>query len=391
MMLATKIDHARILFVAGIRPSPENAQLYRPIDPDDPDVIALADSIREHGVQDPIVVSADGWILSGHRRHVAAQLAGLSEVPCRIHPIRRDTDPDGFLVLLREFNRQRVKSFDEVLREEVLSADPDEAYTSLIAQREQQAHLHVDTLDMGDIKDRARITKAKIPMLNAIIAVVNEQRDFWPLSDRRIHYSLLNNPPLVHASKPDSTYRNNDKSYAALTNLLTRARLQGLIPWEAIDDVTRPVTLWRVHGNVGAFVRDQVDGFLKCYWRDLMRSQPSHIEILAEKNTIAPVIRPVAMEYTIPLTSGRGYCSLPPRKAMAERFQRSGKDKLVLLIATDFDPDGEEIAASFARSMRDDFGIEDVAPIKVALTAEQVQRFNLPPVMQAMVSLSPPI
>jgi hypothetical protein len=83
------------------------------------------------------------------------------------------------------------------------------------------------------------------------------------------------------------------------------------------------------------------------------------------------------------MTTGRGYCSLPPRYAMAQRFWRSGKRTLIVLMVSDFDPDGEEIAHSFARSMRDDFGIGSIHPVKVALTAEQVKTYKLPPVMKA--------
>ena len=53
---------------------------------------------------------------------------------------------------------------------------------------------------------------------------------------------------------------------------------------------------------------------------------------------------------------------------------------------TDFDPDGEEIAASFGRSLRDDFGIEDIRPIKVALTADDVKLNDLPSDMDAKES-----
>ena len=94
------------------------------------------------------------------------------------------------------------------------------------------------------------------------------------------------------------------------------------------------------------------------------------------------------MEFTIEMTSGRGYCSLPPRYEMAQRFRRSGKEKLVVLLVTDFDPDGEAIAESFARSMRDDFGIDSIHPIKVALTAEQVRHYDLPPSMEAKATSS---
>jgi hypothetical protein len=387
-MSNSKSGQVRILAVAAIRPAPENAILYGPVDPDDPDVQALADSIREHGVQELIVVSTDGYILSGHRRYVAARMAGLVEVPCRIHPIRRDADPNGFIHLLREFNRQRVKSFDEVVREEVLSADPEEAYRGLLRERAQRAVVDTCTLDVGDTKIRARITEAKRPMLAAIDRVLKELREYWPISDRKIHYGLLNDPPLIHANKPNSTYRNDRKSYKTLTDLLARARLEGLIPWNALSDPTRPVTVWQVYNDLGSFLREQFDQFLKGYWRDLMRSQPNHIEIVVEKNTIEPFVKPVAMEYTLPLTSGRGYCSLPPRRAMAERFTRSGKEKLILLMLSDHDPDGLEIAASFARSMRDDFGITAIVPIRVALTADQIEEFQLPPKMTAKTTSS---
>jgi hypothetical protein len=117
-----------------------------------------------------------------------------------------------------------------------------------------------------------------------------------------------------------------------------------------------------------------------------MQSQPNHVEIVGEKNTIAPIIKPVAARYCIPCTLGRGYCSTPPKHDMAQRYRKSGKGKLLLLILSDFDPDGEEIAHSLARSLRDDFDIPEVEPIKVALTAAHVREFNLPPMLQAKES-----
>ena len=104
-------------------------------------------------------------------------------------------------------------------------------------------------------------------MLNAVIGILNDYREHWPLSDRQIHYALLNDPPLTHASKPDSLYRNDKLSYRMLTDLLTRARLEGHIPWSAIHDPTRPVTIWDVHRSVQTFIKDQIDNFLKGYNR----------------------------------------------------------------------------------------------------------------------------
>ena len=362
-----------------IKPSPENSDLYRPVNRDDPDIEALAASIKEHGILEPLTITADHYLISGHRRHTAASVAGLATVPCRVTDFRRDDDPDRFIVLLRENNRQREKSFDEKLREELVSVNPAEAYRGLIEHRSEQSKVMVAALDMGDVKRSAAISDAKQPFLNAILKVLEDNAEFLPMSDRQIHYRLLNYPPLRHARKPKSGYRNDKDSYKSLVDLVTRARLKELIPMESIADETRPVTNWNVWRDVRGFMRGELDGLFRGYWRDVTQSQPNHIELLIEKNTVGNIIRPVAGQFRIPMTSGRGFCSLPPRHAMAERFRVSGKEKLIVLIVSDFDPEGQQLAASFGRSMRDDFAVASVWPIKVALTAEQVQGFKLPP------------
>ncbi len=380
----TKPGQVRVLAIDKVFPSPENERLYRPVDPGDPEVQALAVSIRERGIQEPLLIDPDGWIISGHRRHAAARLAGLSEVPCRVSKVSRFRNREKFLTLLRECNRQRVKTRDEQLREEVVSINPKEAHRALREFREKRSRIDIKAMHIRKCwKGRCEISNAKKPFLDAILHVLEARKEFWPLSDRSIHYPLLNNPPLRHASKPDSAYMNNRASYKDLCDLLTRARIAGYIPMEAIADVTRPVVTWRVYDNVQNFLQEECGQFLRGFYRNLMQSQPNHIEIVGEKNTIGPMIQPVAADYCIPYTLGRGYCSLPPRYEMAERFERSGKDKLVLLILSDFDPDGEEIAHSFAKSMRDDFGVDDIVPIKVGLTSDQVHKFKLPPQMKA--------
>jgi hypothetical protein len=52
--------------IGKIRPAPENDDIYRAISVDD--VADLMRSIREHGIQEPLLVSSDGFIISGHRR-----------------------------------------------------------------------------------------------------------------------------------------------------------------------------------------------------------------------------------------------------------------------------------------------------------------------------------
>ncbi len=375
-----RISHRAL---SEIRPSPENDELYRPVDRNDPAIRDLAESIRRQDLKEPLVITIDGYIVSGHRRYVACKLAGLKMVPVRIEPIRRADDIDGFIKLLATYNKQRVKSFDETVRETLVTIEPHEAYSRLLTERAERSVIDVATLELEDYKPRAKITAAKQPMLDAVLRVIEERRKFWPLSDRQIHYPLLNDPPLRHANKPKSRYRNDRKSYSDLCDLLTRARLAGLIPFKAIADETRPVVTWDVFREPQPFLRQQFDDLCKGYWRDLQQSQPNHIEVIVEKNTVAGVCRSTCGNYCVPMTSGRGFCSLPPRHAIAERYRKSGKHRLILLIVSDFDPEGESIAESLARSMRDDFEIRRVSAVKVALTAEQVEEHGLPPEMTA--------
>ena len=363
--------------VSSIHPSPENEKLYRPVDPEDPEIIKLAESIQKHGIRERLVITRDRYILSGHRRHMAAKVAGQQTVPVRWANIRRDTNIDRFVELLREHNRQRDKTNAEKLREELITVNPEEAYYSLIEHRRQQSEVSGDSLHLNGRKPRSRISKAKQPFLKMVLAILDDLRKHWPVGERTIHYKLLNDPPLRHASKPDSRYRNDTKSSADLSNLCTRARIAGDIPFEAICDETRPVVTWNVHQGTRLFVREQLDGFLKGFWRDLMQSQPNHFEILCEKNTMLSFLRPVVAEFCMPVTSGRGFSSLPPRHEMAVRFKKSGKDKLVLIIVSDFDPSGESIAQSFAESMKHDFGIKNIHAVKAGLTYDQVQEMDL--------------
>jgi hypothetical protein len=166
-----------------------------------------------------------------------------------------------------------------------------------VEQRKRLAAVKVETINIEGKKTRSRITRAKELFLGAILKIIEEFRDYWPLSIRQIHYNLLNDPPLKHASKPGSRYDNTENSYKSADELITRARFFGRIQWEAVDDKTRSIVTWDVHREPSSFIRRDLNDFLKGYYRDLMQSQPNHIEIIGEKNTVENAIRNVAQEY----------------------------------------------------------------------------------------------
>ena len=378
-----KVVHELLLLaIDAISPSPENALLYKPVRPDDPETIKLADQIKEHGVKVPITISEDRYIISGHRRHVASRMAGLSEVPCVIERgvVRGDGEKasDAFMKLLVLYNSQRIKTRDELLHEAVVNVDPLKAHQALTAYRTRKTRIKVETLEIREGIRRKEISPAKMAFLAAVQKIISALEEFWPLTVRQIHYPLLNDPPLKHSGKPGSTYRNDLRSYHSLIDLVTRARHEGYIDYEVIHDPTRPVTVWNVHKNLASYYAQQMEELLNGYWRDLMQSQPNHIEIVIEKNTLHGIITPIAAKFCIPLSAGRGQCSTRPLYNIAERYKASGKDKLIILAMSDLDPDGDAIAHSLGQRLRDDYHIRQVEVVKTALSMKQVRALKLP-------------
>ncbi len=380
-----KVDKCRFP-VEAIRTARENDSLYDRFGIANRDDYDLAMSIKEKGIQEPLTLSTDYYLLSGHRRLAAAKYLKLTNVPVRFVELefRWLTDADK-LETLRLYNRQRDKSPSERIREKLLDINPEEAHLKLFMHRcESRAMASEINVELGGAKTRAKITT--LQFLAKAQQIIEENREYWPLTVRRVHYLLLNDPPLKHDKKPGSVYANDKASYKALTNLLIRARLSNDVPMLSIEDSTRPIKAAYGFSTMEEFVAQETENFLTGYSRNLMQGQPHHLEIILEKNALRTVIESVAREYCIPITTVRGFSSLSPRYDLFARFKHSGKDKLVLLMLTDFDPDGDQIAASFASSMRDDFYLNNIHPVKVALTVEDVHENDLPSDMDAKPS-----
>jgi len=380
--------------VESLKPSPENTEIYR--DPfDDPDIDKLANSIKKNRC-DPLVITSDNFIVSGHRRHVALRLNDQQFVQCHVLPHPRSYwTHDEYVLLLREYNHQRNKTVAEQVREELIDIDPDAAHAALCSQRDLSVfapeHNGVESVHIEGRKVRYRISKDKAEHVRLIKEVVfGSRRPFWPLSVRGVHYPLLNYDFIrgyhcPHRGKPGYgkkrilRYANDQGSYDATSDLITRLRLNGEIPWEAFDDTTRPLKQFRSSGDVRQFVRQQSSRLFAGYRRDLLQSQPNHIEVVCEKNTIYHMVLRVTEKYQIPTSSGRGFNSIDPWHDLAERYEQSGKKRLIVIVLSDYDPEGEMIPIVGGRTLRDDFDVEECTFIKAGVSRDQIELHNLPP------------
>ena len=81
-VLATKKQDLSYFPMSKLRPSYENGILYDRFAPcEDADDYKLYLSIKSEGIREPLHISADGFILSGHRRYAAARYLSLVKVP----------------------------------------------------------------------------------------------------------------------------------------------------------------------------------------------------------------------------------------------------------------------------------------------------------------------
>ena len=97
-----------------LKTCPINSEIYR-----DSDVGDLVNSIGEVGLLQPIVVTPDNTIISGHRRFKSIQSLGWTEVEVEVKEVEEDSIP----LYIVFFNQSRNKVASELIREIMVLMD----------------------------------------------------------------------------------------------------------------------------------------------------------------------------------------------------------------------------------------------------------------------------
>ncbi len=112
--LKTYMETGRVMFLPAraIRPNPaQPRKVFRE------DALGeLADSIRQHGILQPLSVRRVGTgyeLIAGERRLRAAQMAGLSEIPCIV--MTMDDRESGMAAMVENLQRQDLDFVEEAL------------------------------------------------------------------------------------------------------------------------------------------------------------------------------------------------------------------------------------------------------------------------------------
>ena len=104
----TETDRYRVEYlpIGEIKPSPENDHIYGEIAYDE-QMKSLIDSIERNGLDEPLIMTADGFVLSGHRRLWAIKFMGWKIVPCRIKTVCREGNSE-YHRLLADYIPHRI-------------------------------------------------------------------------------------------------------------------------------------------------------------------------------------------------------------------------------------------------------------------------------------------
>jgi len=165
-----QIEH---LLVSSLIPYARNSRTHS-----DEQVAQIAASIREFGFTNPVLIDANGTIIAGHGRVMAAKKLGLDEVPClrlgHLTPsqIRAYVIADNKIALNAGWD-------DEMLKAELLTLQEDGFNTDLtgFSDEELNALLTVETVEGETDPD-------EVP--EAPVEPITKLGDIWILGNHRL-------------------------------------------------------------------------------------------------------------------------------------------------------------------------------------------------------------
>lgn len=108
---------------------------------------ALAESIREHGVQVPVLVDENGAIIDGHHRDRIASELGI-DCPREVREGLTDAEKRTLAITLNRDRRHLTRSEIQALVAESLKADPD------LSDRAHAQRIGVSPTTVGKVRDQ---------------------------------------------------------------------------------------------------------------------------------------------------------------------------------------------------------------------------------------------
>lgn len=170
--------------------------------------------------------------------------------------------------------------------------------------------------------------------------------------------------------------KNADPNYKWLGDLVSDARVAGMIDWTHIEDRTRSSE----GGDWGwsspdHFIRGMMDQYVISKWD----GQEHYVEVWVEKEALSDVIARPASRWNVAHMACKGSPSTSAMHDAALRFRRQERDGRTthLVYLGDHDPTGIDISRDIADRM--EMFRSSVKVDRIALNMDQIEAFSPPP------------
>lgn len=226
-----------------------------------------------------------------------------------------------------------------------------------------------------------KFNRASLKIIETANGILNEYRAMgYRLSLRQLYYQLVARDYI----------ENSVKSYKRIGNLVSDARLAGLIDWDMIEDRNRETVIPTAWDSPAQIVRAAAQQFRIERWD----GQPCYVEVMVEKDALSGILQPVCRELHVRFTANKGYSS---SSAMYEAGKRVYNAMIKREIAQihifylgDHDPSGIDMTRDITERLimfsklkdkieAQGYEIEDFIHIhRLALNFDQVEQWNPP-------------
>lgn len=169
---------------------------------------------------------------------------------------------------------------------------------------------------------------------------------------------------------------NNIKEYNRLGDIISDARLAGLVDWYSIVDRTRNVVKTQTWTRPSQII----EGAMSSFTMDKWDKQPHYVEVWVEKDALKGIVGRACGKWDVPYFSCRGYTSMSEVWSAAQRLLRQkDKGKIVHIIHLgDHDPSGIDMTRDIQDRL-DMFTYSSIHIERIALNMDQVEEYAPPP------------
>lgn len=204
------------------------------------------------------------------------------------------------------------------------------------------------------------------------IQIINKiLRDYagqgYRLSLRQLYYQLVARDYI----------ENSIRSYKRTGDLVSNARLAGLVDWEMIEDRGRE-TISNSHWESPAeIVRSAARQFKLDHWVN----QPCYVEVMVEKDALSGILEPVCRKLDIRFTANKGYSSSSAMYEAAKRIAGAYNDQkeVHLFYLGDHDPSGIDMTRDIKERLElFTYNGVDIQTVRLALNFDQVEQWRPP-------------